>query len=487
VKRNLLPLLFILLPFISIAQNQPQVLKDLDGTVAKITTAKKISEHVSILQTNVDDDNFSMIAVNDQLQVLWKTKLKGYAIGFGKYKDRLIAVAATNNSDIKGVSRTLNGFVIDKQTGKVSLQKQIYQGSEQYQELPAVYFNDAGSIFKLVVRQTAVERKSFTTTRTIANMLAVQDITITNFNEQLEPLTTVKPVIGNDALIGVTSNNKGDTFIAWLKDNSSVSIIKYGYGKTDPEKTITQTLDTRNLAEFKGLFINMAIVPLRNNNDVIFFGGVRSTNSDEMQVTACKFNFADNTHKITTELYDKDRFKSIEKTFNSTGSNLSNPHIGTPEDMTIRFVSEADGNLVIGISAYGRYTTANSFYQTEGSLLICSYDNDLKPKFQQVMPSGYSSRVRIFPGNGTIAKGTLYIVYNYMPSLVSMGAIYGALDLQTGQWKKMVALPRNNISSGEFADGNGIVWFDDSFIVPYADVHMLSVSKINILLQKNTY
>ena len=487
MKKNLLPLLFILFPFISIAQNQPQVLKDVAGTITELHAAKKISDHVSIVQTNIDDDNFEMIAVDDQLQVLWKTKLKGYAIGFGKYKDKLIAVAATNNSDIKGVSRTLNGFVIDEQTGKISLQKQIYEGSEQYQELPTVYFTDAGSVFKLVVRQTAVERKSFTTTRTIANMLAVQDITITDFNEQLEPQATIKPVIGNDALIGVTGNSKGDTFIAWLKDNSSVNVIKYAYGKTEPEKTITQTLDTRNLAEYKGIFINMVVVTSRNNNDMVYFGGVRSTNSDEMQVTACKFNFADNTHKITTELYDKDRLKSIEKSFTPLNTNLPNPHLGSATDMTIRFVSENDRNFVIGMSAYGRYTTASSFYQTESSLLICGFGDDLKPKYQQVLPSGYSTRVRTFPGGTNIAKGTLNIVYNYMPGLVSMGAIYGALDLQTGQWKKLETLSRDNISSGEYADGSGIIWFNDNFVVPYANVHMLSASKMNILLQKNTY
>jgi hypothetical protein len=487
MKKLLFPVILFLFPFIVKAQNQPQILKDFEGTISRLNGSLSISEHVNLMQVTIDDENFDMIAIDDQMHVLWKTKLKGYSIGFGKFRDKIMIVAATGYSEYKGISSTYNGYVLDPQSGKVTLQKEIYHGSEQFQETPLAIFNNLGTVFKLLVKQNAVARKTFTTSRTMDNFRVTQDLTIIDYNDQLEPVNTIKPVISNDTFLGFTANNKNETFIGWLKDNGTVSIIKYEAGKKEPVKQLDQVLNIQYGLDQKMGFNNMLLSSSRTNDNVIFLSGLIKGNGNDMQVVTGKFDFGSNTHKITTQGLSKAIFKTIEKSFAAPGKDLPDSNLGYPPNMLLKFASEQDGTLLIGLSAHYVEQTSNAFWQTENSLLICGYDTDLNLKFQQVLPSGYSTPSHTFPTGVYFSKGFLYVVANFKSSLITLKALYGKLDLKTGKWEKMQVLSKEKISNSDYAVGNSISWYPDSFMVPYAEQRGIMKNKMGILLQKNSY
>ncbi|RYE24065.1 MAG: hypothetical protein EOP45_06225, partial [Sphingobacteriaceae bacterium] len=69
--------------------------------------------HLAISQINTDNDNFDLVAVNDQMETQWKTSLAGYAMKAARIGDKIIAIAVTDYSFFKGKGSTYKGYIID--------------------------------------------------------------------------------------------------------------------------------------------------------------------------------------------------------------------------------------------------------------------------------------------------------------------------------------------------------------------------------------
>ncbi len=153
MKKLLLQYMLLLLPVFALAQNDPPLYKDLTPKIMGIVAPFKLNDHTYVIQTNIDDENFELIAVNDKMEVLWRTTLKGYAIGAGKFKGQILAVAATGYSITKGIANPYNGFFINAQTGKVIQQKVIYTSIYEKKEWAKTFFSDNDD-FSLVIGLT---------------------------------------------------------------------------------------------------------------------------------------------------------------------------------------------------------------------------------------------------------------------------------------------------------------------------------------------
>src|ERR1700710_715326 len=131
MKKFLLQYIMLLVPFFAAAQSNPTVYKDFAPKIKGIVHSFKLDDHTSVIQTNLDGENFELIAIDDKGKILWRTALKGYAIGTGKFRGHILAVASVEHSASKGPIGPYTGFLINAQTGKLTLQKTIYEGGSK--------------------------------------------------------------------------------------------------------------------------------------------------------------------------------------------------------------------------------------------------------------------------------------------------------------------------------------------------------------------
>jgi hypothetical protein len=163
MKKNLLIALVLVLPFIAAAQDEAPIYKDFYSKSKEIPASFILNDHVNIMTANKDNDTYDMIAVSDQMQVLWTTQMKGHPVFGAKFKGKILSVASTEYSGMKSSNNTYNGYVIDPATGKVLVEKVIYDGSSAYMAFPYISTGD-GDYFKMAIRQTGMERRVHVTT-----------------------------------------------------------------------------------------------------------------------------------------------------------------------------------------------------------------------------------------------------------------------------------------------------------------------------------
>src|SRR5471030_402554 len=116
MKKHLTACLFIICPFFCLAQTETGVLKQFEKNVKGIVNSVNYSEHVKVILINRDDDNFDVVAVDDNLQELWRLPLKGSAFGVVNFNGKLLAIAATEYSNVALYNNTFKGFLIDGKT-----------------------------------------------------------------------------------------------------------------------------------------------------------------------------------------------------------------------------------------------------------------------------------------------------------------------------------------------------------------------------------
>ncbi len=157
--KNLLPYLLLFIPFLSFAQNGVGLIKDFSKDVKGFSRALQLSDKVNLVEVTTDNEHFDLIALDANMSVLWKTTLNGYSLSFGKFKDKILVIAATEYSSMNGSNNTYKGFLIDPITGKILLEKVVYNNSQGYVEKPYFFHGKDGAFFKLAVRQNNMKRK----------------------------------------------------------------------------------------------------------------------------------------------------------------------------------------------------------------------------------------------------------------------------------------------------------------------------------------
>jgi hypothetical protein len=122
MRKTLLQFILLLLPFFTFAQSEPPVYKDFNKKVREITTSFKLNDHVWIMQTCTGKDNFELAAVDDKMQVLWRTTLTGYPLAAGKFKGHILAISADKFEWARrNVINPYTAFLVDEKTGKLLL------------------------------------------------------------------------------------------------------------------------------------------------------------------------------------------------------------------------------------------------------------------------------------------------------------------------------------------------------------------------------
>src|ERR1700749_1534267 len=239
MKKSLLICFILLLPAISFAQDYNPISDDFYVDTKGITNVITINDHIGVVQVNNSNDNFELLALDEKMNILWRTTISGYGVQIGRFKDKIAVVAATEHTTFKGNGNTYKGFIIDPTNGKTLAEKIIYDDNNDYIEFPKVLIGD--NYFKFCIRQTYATRKMhvgipiffvFQVSSWDKELIQTQKLEVTDFNEQLEKTNTVKPVV-NGTFINVTCNDNADMFVSML-NGPDIEVDKYNAGQNSP-------------------------------------------------------------------------------------------------------------------------------------------------------------------------------------------------------------------------------------------------------------
>ena len=502
MKKNLLYILLLMFPLTALAQKETEVIKNFENDVENIVKTFRVNEHVNIMQVLKTNNKFDLIAINDQMQVLWKVTLKGYAFSSGKFKDKIIAIAAEDYSAANGPDNKYNGYLIDIATGKVLLQKEIFNDPDHFVDISSFLLDPKGDFFEIVVKQTGVSRNFFSVTRTDnKSAKIIKSVTIIDYNAQLEP-TPYKANVQDGSLASITSNTYGDIFLGWL-NRTTLIINKYTVGQQSGVKGSEIDL---GLTDDKDETANsFKLFPSSSKRDEIYFTFMNVIlNGAQLEVG--NYNFFTGHNFIVKQLISKDTLKDLTETalYEKNNKNFR-PYFWAPHSLYIKFAKEDNGNIIVALSEMytgqevqtmgnngmvrtGNITTQEpSFrYVSESSTLIYGLDKNLNSKYKAVLPTGYTIS-GVIPLTVALHMDGQYLhIIGNQTQHSKLTTMYGKLNLATGKWDTMGWLNKDKIGNhGSF--GYGACWFANCMITSFVAPANLLSKKLDILLKKYNY
>ncbi|MFB9843663.1 hypothetical protein [Mucilaginibacter ginsenosidivorans] len=495
--KKLLISLMLILPLIASAQEEePPLYKDFFKDIRSLEPSLVINDHLNIMSVNTDNENFSLTAINDQVQSVWQSSLPGYVITVRKFNGKILAVAASEFSKIKQTNNTFKAYILDPATGKTLAEKVIFDGVQDHMAFPFVFTGD-GDTFKLAVRESGFERRLHVAMPSLLGIVSMnsyikqfnetKNLDVIDVNDKLEVVNKIKPVIGPGIFIGLTANNAGDLFVAW-DNNGKMDITKYDKGKATPAKTITGDviLGDDALDSFGGN--DIVIRASKNNNNILYYSLVFRNPDKETELGIGRLDFSTGAKKYVNELFTKDHVKAMKKSFVPVNKKMDSPDLGSVKSLNLRSFGESDNGLIAALTSTATSSGMNGgTWETENSIVVNGYDLDLTPKFQQLIPTGYTIPNRHLPLGFYFNKSSLYIISNDKRGMTTLNGTYSMINFATGKCEKMYWLSKKKIGNSHPAASHAVLWFANSFVVPYMDMKGITGSRYDITLQQNAY
>ena len=475
----------LLFPILVSAQ-EDNVVKDFAEKATNITSLK-INDHLNVLQVTHEGDTFDLIGINDQMQIVWKTSLKGYPIKTAIFKGNVVTVASTEYDLTRSTNNTFNAFLTDPLSGNLLIQKQIYTSPDTYQEYQDVSTGD-GNFFKVIIRQAAAKRIytfGFLSVAAYDKLLnKTTDLEVLELNDKLETINNFKPQIAAGTYIKTVWNKYGDMYTVWL-NGPTVEIYRYYEGKTEPSNQLN--IDVSFKEDDKFIPGNSILFTTDDNNrNALYYGLVYYNENKEGTLGVGKFDFSNGKKLFITELLDKASLKEIKKNFTVINKKIDDPNLNT-SDLAIRYLKVSADKVIATTSSIQEGNSSQGTWVKESSTLINIYDSDLNLKYQQIFPAGYGYPNAIMHSGYTILNNKLNIVSNYKTGLSTMNGLHGVLDMSTGNWDKMDILSKKRINNNAYLNGDGVLWFGNVFSIPYCQPGVLKNYRYDVSYQQNGY
>ncbi|HZX58325.1 MAG TPA: hypothetical protein VFE54_06355, partial [Mucilaginibacter sp.] len=208
----------------------------------------------------------------------------------------------------------------------------------------------------------------------------------------------------------------------------------------------------------------------------------------ETELGIGKLDFSTGKKQYANEIFTKDHVKGIKKSYVPVNKKMDSPDLGPIKALNIRSFGETDGRVVVSLTSTSYSSGMNGgTWDSEFNILLNCYDTDLNLKFQQLIPTTYTVPERHLPIGYYFDKNKLYILSNDKQGMTTLYATYSVIDLTTGKCDKMYWLSKKKISNSNCAASSSILWFADSYVVPYLDMRGFSGGKYDIILQQNNY
>jgi len=484
--KKLLLCLILMGPLFVSAQTDPPLFIDFAKGIKGIKSSFAFNEHLNVMQIVINDANFVVVAVNEQMQLVWRASLTGHAMSVAKFKDKVIAIGATEYTNVKGPNNTYKATILDPANGKVLLEKVIFDGSPAFTDYTSVLISN-NTFWGLGVRQSAVERKMhWVGFEKQYNETKALDVIL--FDDKLNPVNAIKPSIIDAPYLGMQVNKQGDVFIEWLV-GGHINAYKYELGKSTPIGPLASDIGIGTKADL-GDVINdqhFRYVPSTTNMNMVYYTLLYLNGDNKAELGVGSFDLVAGKKQYVTESFEKDHIKALTKAFITVNKKLDDPDLGNPKDLSLKYFAEENGTVVVGLNSHFSQTGMNGYWEVEKSILINGYDANLGVKFQQFLPASSSFPNIQMPVGFHLQNNKLHVIAIDKHGMNTMNTMYGALDIPTGKWDKMLWLSKKKIDNSDYADGPGTMWFNNSFIVPNISPKGISQSKFDVTLQQNGY
>lgn len=417
---------------------------------------------------HVPNADFAVLSINDKLIEQWTSPLMGYPLAIGKYKENILIIAASEKTFFKTFSGSYKAYLLDKITGKILMEKVIYDSNKDFVEKPEFFFASDGSYFRMSVRLTTVKRRSSLWALYASDdYRETQGYSIINFDDQFNQRQTITPAFPDGEVWTSSSSLDGDVFIAAVSRSSGViNAATYTSTSAQPLKSISIPLDLRKGSKVKSILSVAGAKPFINYLAVIY------TDQDkEIALLTVKINFASGTFESTKEVFDGEHVKMLKKSFQAVNKKFDDLQFSMIDYLGIKHMEEFGERLMVTVSpAYILPSKAGSGTM-EGSLLINVYDPHLKQIYHQFIPRTYLS----YLGEGgavaySLSSNILRIIANMKAgSFTSVSSLYAEMDFNTGQMLKMSEIPGDDIKKGLYVNTESVSWLDGLCILPYID------------------
>lgn len=468
MKKIVLQLTFLLIPFFALAQDDVPVLEHFVEKAWWITTTFPLNDHVSVIQIQTGKVTFDLAAIDDKMQVLWQTQLEGCPVGSGKFGGHILAITAEKYKPaLDNVVGPFTAVLIDEKTGNEINRKVIYDSKSNIPEFANCYFNTENSGLTFIVWQ-AKQSKSMLGFPNVEKLIAINSLSVVRLDDDLNP-TVSKLSFSDPNVRNLDCNNKGDVFLITHPKNAKViSVARYSAPKYEEQPAIEQNIEVRSESDIN--YKNFVVTASDADRNVLYMALVHPNQNDDRQLTVSKFDFGNHTVNATSEVFSKQHTKEIENAYVPFDKDLKKPEIG-PGGLTEKYIKESHGTLLVVLSKSNSsqsYDPTNQSYHGTGwqdSHIINGYDLNLNPKFQQVMP--------------TYRNGLTFSAHGQNNSFyIHSGDLFGQLDLSTGKWLKLRKTSKL---------GQRVMWFTNDFIIPYRESSGIHAGVSDVSLQLNNY
>ena len=456
------------------SQTQQAVIKDPSWKVVAMfdsrygTTLSLPSNNVAMI-ISTEKSDFSIVDMNDKLAEQWNTPLKGYPLAMGKYKGKILVIAATEKTFFKTFTGSYKAYLLDEKTGKQLSEKIIYDGNPEFIEQPDFFFAPDGSYFRMTVRLTSMKRKGniLGFSPSDKNYRLTQGYSIINYDEQFNLKQRTEPAFPNGRSYTTSNGTDGSLFIAAVDDEGGViNASTYLSNSNSPLKTISVPLDLRKGSNVKSIFSIAGAKPLTNYLAIIY------TNKDkETTLLTLKLNFADGSVLSEKEVFDGKHEKMLVKSFQPANKKFDDLQFSKLEFLGLTHMEEFGDRLLVSVSPSFFESNGKIAATFDGSVLINVYDEALKPVYHQFIPRTYMS----VSGEGSkvsyqLNSNTLRMIANMRSgSFSGVSSLYAEMDFKTGQVLAINKIPDSDIKSGFYVNTESVSWLNGSCILPYFD------------------
>ncbi|PWG78185.1 hypothetical protein [Pararcticibacter amylolyticus] len=445
-------------------------------------------------------ENYAVVSLTPDYQFKWKTAISGEPFCIARLGDKVIVAAATDKSYFKSYTNQYLAFLIDPASGKVLMQKEIYNGSKDFMEYPQFYTSESGKFFKFSVRVTSVKRKvhiglpgigSLVTMKRLEDQASnLQGFALISVNEKLET-KRVDPVLSRGRYFKSVSNENGDVFLFTMKDKASFQISRYEEGAKEAAKTIDQSLggELKNLLAAEGVKEEV-LSECDGTNPLSVYWAMMVNAGKGTTLLLSKLNFADGTSRIAEQLFTNDKLKELKKQFKEINKDVDQVDMGSSESVALHSLRVFGDRVLVTTGSETVLVGGNSANYNYSSEVVSSFGKDLTLNYQLVLPNRfYVKGPAASYGKAELNRtgDVVRFIANADKGMASFNGIYGEFNAENGQMLKLAVIPRGKADKAAFIDGRTIIWSDKGYTLQFCELNGWTGSEKEVTLKQYAY
>lgn len=455
-----------------------------NGTTVALVSDRKYKKH-------------AVVSVTPDYRFKWTTAITGDPFCIARLGDNVIVVAATDRSYFKSYNNQYNAFLIDPASGKVLMQKEIYNGSKEFMEFPRFYTSESGKFFKFSVRRTAVKRKvhvglpglgALVTLKTLEKQAnTVQRFAIVTIDKNFD-MKTVEPAFPEGTYINSVSNADGDVFVFTMNNKSSFQVSRYPEGQTQAVSSINQPLggELKRMLDPETGESQLFPVCDDKNPSAVYWGMMVDAGKGTTLLVS-RINFADGSSSLASETFTQDKLRGLKKQFKANNEDVGRLDLGVSENMVLHSLRVFEDRVFVITAAQ---IGSGSFFNFS-SEIVSSFSKDLKLNYQLVIPNRFYVKSPGTPYAEAELNRTgdvVRFIANADKGIAAVRSIYGEFNAETGQMLKLTVIPRGKkVSNDAFVNGKAIMWTDKSYTVSFCEPKGWTGSKEDVTVKQYAY